>query len=93
MEEDLLNLVSLPKHTLISLCKERGIHGFSKLNRFELIALLSIEEPAQEEEYIQEVHNQVEEVHVKDTNPPLWKGLLSVCIILLTLYNICYIRF
>lgn len=37
------DLLALSKKKLISLCKERDISGISKLNRFELIALLSID--------------------------------------------------
>ena len=43
MESPTEQLISFSKKKLISLCKERDISGISKLNRFELIALLSID--------------------------------------------------
>ena len=43
MEPPTENFISFSKKKLISLCKERDISGISKLNRYELIALLSID--------------------------------------------------
>ena len=87
-------LVMYTKRDLITLCKERGIEGTSRLNKFEIIALLTmIDEITQDQrpEIVLEEEEEEEEEEISCFNKH--RFLIFSSILAITLYNISYIRF
>ena len=70
MEPPTENFISFSKKKLISLCKERDISGISKLNRYELIALLSIDSEVDIVKPEATVSKAVEDVTVPEATVP-----------------------
>ena len=79
MESPTEQLISFSKKKLISLCKERDISGISKLNRFELIALLSIDSEVEviPEPIPEPIPESIEEAIEEDTSKCIINLLIS----------------
>ena len=92
--------ISLTKKQLVYLCKEKGIPGVSKLNRFELIALLSIDSDPSEQPMEEPLEEPMEEPLPEETatlqdvfvfNP--CKRLVMINLVCCIIYSLYYIRF